>query len=72
MKAAPGNWLIVESTHLNEHKRHGLILEVHGPGGEPPYLVRWSDTGTESFFIPGPGTHILTAEELNPLHDHAG
>ncbi|MET9315829.1 DUF1918 domain-containing protein [Kribbella sp. NPDC003505] len=71
MHAVTGNWIIVESTHLNEHKRQGLIMEVHGPDGSPPYLVRWDDTGTESVFVPGPGTHILTAEQLEQLHDRA-
>jgi hypothetical protein len=64
MKAAAGDWVVVESTHLSEMRRHGQILEVHGPDGDPPYLVRWDDTGTETVFIPGPGAHIMTAEQL--------
>jgi hypothetical protein len=28
------------------------VLEVHGPEGTPPYLVRWDD-GHESLFFPG-------------------
>ncbi|MFI7063625.1 DUF1918 domain-containing protein [Kribbella sp. NPDC050124] len=70
MRASAGDWLVVEGTHLNEHQRHGHILEIHGPNGEPPYLVRWADTGTESLFAPGPGAHILTAEQMQHLHDH--
>lgn len=38
--------------------RDGEIVEVHGREGEPPYLVRWSDTGRESLFFPGPDSHI--------------
>jgi len=70
MKAVPGNWLVVESTHVNQPKRHGLILEVHGSDGEPPYLVRWSDNDAETLFVPGPGTHVLTTEQMQQLHGH--
>lgn len=62
MYAAPGSRLIVETTHLNEHKRHGVIVEVHGANGSPPYLVRWDDTGTESVYVPGPGAHIIAPD----------
>jgi hypothetical protein len=37
MKSTPGDWLMIEGTHLNDRKRHGLILEVHGPDGAPPH-----------------------------------
>jgi len=65
MKAVPGNWLVVESNHLDAPPRRGMILEVHGADGEPPYLVRWEDTGAETTFVPGPDTHVLTTEELH-------
>jgi hypothetical protein len=64
MKATPGDWLMIEGTHLNDRKRHGLILEVHGPDGAPPYLVRWDDSDTETVVIPSSGAHILTAEQV--------
>ena len=31
---------------------------VHGPDGAPPYVVRWSDTGHEALFFPGPDSVI--------------
>lgn len=70
MKAAPGNWLMIEGTHLNDPKRHGQILEVRGTDGAPPYVVRWDDTGTETVVIPTTGAHVLTAEEMQRLQDH--
>lgn len=69
MKAAPGNWLMIEGTHLNDPKRHGQILEVRGTDGAPPYLVRWDDTGTETVVIPTTGAHILTPEQLQQLQE---
>ncbi|TDU83953.1 uncharacterized protein DUF1918 [Kribbella voronezhensis] len=70
MKAAPGDWLMIEGTHLNDRKRHGLILEVHGADGAPPYLVRWDDSDAETVVVPGAGAHILTAEQMGRPHDH--
>lgn len=58
MKAVPGDRLVVMGTHLGEHPRDGEVLEVHGPDGGPPYLVRWSDDGHESLVFPGPDAHI--------------
>lgn len=63
MKAAPGDRLIVESTHVGEHPRDGEILEVHGKDGGPPFLVRWSDDGHESLVFPGPDARVHHSEE---------
>lgn len=58
MKAAAGDRIIVRSTHVGEPDRDGKILEVRGPNGAPPYLVRWSDDGHEGLLFPGPDTQI--------------
>ncbi|WP_079058172.1 DUF1918 domain-containing protein [Streptomyces cellostaticus] len=34
-------------------QRQGEIIEVRGPDGEPPYMVRFSD-GHEGLVYPGP------------------
>ena len=70
MKATPGDWLMIEGTHLSDPKRHGLILEVRGPDGAPPYLVRWDDSDAETVVIPSAGAHILTADEAKDLQKH--
>lgn len=62
MKAAPGDRIVVASTHVGEPARDGEVLEVHGKEGEPPFLVRWSDDGHESLVFPGPDAHITHAE----------
>jgi len=51
MKARVGDQLIVKGFHLGDPERKGVITEVHGANGAPPYLVRWSD-GRESSFFP--------------------
>ncbi|WP_327635225.1 DUF1918 domain-containing protein [Kribbella sp. NBC_00482] len=65
MRATAGNWLVVESNHRGAPSRRGLIVEVHGTDGAPPYLVRWYDTDAETLFFPGPDTHVLTTEQLH-------
>lgn len=36
----------------------GEILEVLGEGGEPPYVVRWSDDGHVSRIFPGSDAYV--------------
>jgi hypothetical protein len=57
MKAAVGDNLTVKAVHQGETDRRGVIVEVHGTNGEPPYLVRWQDEH-ESLFFPAAGTVV--------------
>lgn len=50
MKAQVGDRLIVKGVHLGDPERNGVITEVHGENGAPPYLVRWGDGRETSFF----------------------
>jgi hypothetical protein len=54
LRATPGDRLIIRGHHLGEPDRDGEILEVLGEEGAPPFKVRWSDTGREALFFPGP------------------
>lgn len=58
MIAAVGDHLLVHSTHVGETSRDGEIIEVRGPDGGPPYLVRWTADGHESLVYPGPDAEI--------------
>jgi hypothetical protein len=53
MSAQPGDRLVVHGHHLGEPERDAEILEVRGPDGGPPYLVRWQDTGVVATLYPG-------------------
>jgi len=55
MKAQAGDELVVKGRHVGDPDRTGVIIEVIGQAGGPPYLVRWSD-GHESSFFPTSGT----------------
>lgn len=58
MKAVVGDRLVVLTRHLDEHRRVGEIVEVHGADGEPPYVVRWEGHDDTAVVIPGPDAHI--------------
>ena len=58
MYADKGDRLVIRSQHVDEAVRDGEILEVRGPQGGPPYLVRWSDNGHESLTFPGPDAYV--------------
>lgn len=53
MKAAVGDQLHVHSRTVEETDRTGVILEVRGEFGDPPYRVRFDD-GHERLVYPGP------------------
>jgi hypothetical protein len=57
MQANVGDELTVKGRQLGIEDRHGLILEVHGDNGAPPYLVQWRDEH-ESMFYPSSDTVI--------------
>ncbi len=58
MKAHVGDKLIVKGLHVGDPERKGVITQVHGADGAPPYLVRWSD-GHESSFFPASDTTVV-------------
>jgi len=52
MKAVAGDRIVIRGTTVESTDRHGLILEVRGADGAPPYLVRFDD-GHETIMFPG-------------------
>lgn len=46
--------------------RDALVLDVQGMSGRPPYRVRWTDTGREDSFVPGPDVTIDRAGPTYP------
>ena len=57
MDAEVGDRLVVKGHRIGEGDREAVVLEVHGPAGGPPYLVRWRD-GHESVFVPSSDTVV--------------
>jgi hypothetical protein len=57
MKAKPGDRIIIAPPRIETPVREGEIVETRGPGGTPPFVVRWSD-GHEGLLFPGPGSGV--------------
>jgi len=56
--AHPGERIVVRGHHVGEPDREAEVLEVRHEDGSPPYIVRWSDTGQEGLFFPGPDAFV--------------
>ena len=63
MKAKVGDWYVLKGRTVEQSDRRGLITEVHGVNGAPPYVVLWLDTGHVATVIPGSDAIIVTAAE---------
>jgi hypothetical protein len=57
MKASVGDRVTVPGLHVGDATRCGEVIEVKGPDGTPPYVVRWDD-GHEVVFYPGPNAQL--------------
>ena len=51
MRAEVGDEIVVRGRHAGDEDRKGVVIEVHGEGGAPLYLVRWQN-GHDSVFMP--------------------
>jgi Domain of unknown function (DUF1918) len=59
VKAKVGDKIVIAGHHLGEPERDAEVLEVRGPDGEPPYLVRWAEDGHEGLFFPGTDASVV-------------
>ena len=62
MRAAVGDRIVIRGHRIGEKRRMGEILEIRGPGGTPPFVVRWGDTEHETIFFPGPDADLEPSE----------
>ena len=58
MRARVGDRIIIASHTVGRPVRDGEIVEVRGPGGGPPYLVRWTDNASMGLVYPGSDAHL--------------
>lgn len=63
MHAAVGDKLIIKGHHVGDHDRVGLVREIHGTGGQPPYVIEWSDEPGEHTFWPGSDASVEHFEQ---------
>jgi hypothetical protein len=53
MRVSVGDRIIIRACHTGDPTRDCEVLEVRGSDGEPPYVVRWGDSGHEAILYPG-------------------
>ncbi len=58
MQAKVGDRIVVRGRRVGQPERDAEVLEVRGPDGAPPYLVRWGDGGREALFYPGSDARV--------------
>ncbi|HWS92555.1 MAG TPA: DUF1918 domain-containing protein [Mycobacterium sp.] len=71
MKADVGDWLVIKGTTTELADQRGLITEVHGADGGPPYVVRWLANGHVATVFPGSDAVIVTAAEQQQADERA-
>ncbi|BBX99138.1 DUF1918 domain-containing protein [Mycobacterium lacus] len=70
MKANVGDWLVIKGTTTELADQRGLITEVHGTDGAPPYVVRWPNDHVTTVF-PGSDALVVTAAEQEQADERA-
>ncbi|MDI2129220.1 DUF1918 domain-containing protein [Yinghuangia seranimata] len=65
MHATIGDQLHVHGNAVGQADRIGEILEVRGPDGAPPYVVRFDD-GHTGLIFPGPDAEVEHAAAAVP------
>ncbi|WP_188193273.1 DUF1918 domain-containing protein [Nonomuraea sp. SYSU D8015] len=60
MQANVGDTLLVHGHNVGHGDRKAVIVEVRGPDGSPPFIVRFDD-GHESLVYPGPDAVVMPA-----------
>ncbi|NUS06491.1 MAG: DUF1918 domain-containing protein [Nonomuraea sp.] len=58
MNATVGDRLLVHGNTVGERERAGVIIEVQGMNGGPPYIVRFDD-GHTGLVFPGPDAVVV-------------
>jgi hypothetical protein len=71
MKANVGDWLVIKGTTTELADQRGLITEVHGADGAPPYVVRWLASGHVATVFPGSDAIVITAAEQQQADERA-
>jgi hypothetical protein len=66
MHASKGDRIIVHGHRTGEPSRECDVLEVHGDDGTAPFVVRWTDTGQEGIFFPGPDATVEHYDRASP------
>jgi hypothetical protein len=62
MRAKKGNRIVVRGRKVGDSGRSGVIVDVRGSDGGPPYLVRWDNDAGEHLIYPGSDALISASD----------
>jgi hypothetical protein len=71
MKADVGDWLVLKGTTTELADQRGVIMEVHGADGAPPYVVHWLSNDHVATVFPGSDAIVVTAAEQRRADERA-
>ncbi len=60
MRAETGDQILVHGRKVGDPERSGVIIDVRGDDGSPPFVVRWDDDPGEHLIFPGSDA-VITA-----------
>jgi hypothetical protein len=63
LRAQVGDRLVIRRHRVGEPDRDAEILEVRGPDGSPPFVVRWADDGRVGLLLPGSDAFVQHHED---------
>ena len=61
MQANSGDQIVVHGRKVGDSERTGVIIDVRGADGAPPYIVRWDGDPGEHLIFPGSDAVITHA-----------
>jgi hypothetical protein len=61
MRAESGDHIVVHGRKVGDPDRSGVIVDVRGDNGAPPYIVRWDGDAGEHLLFPGTDAVITPA-----------
>lgn len=64
MHAQVGDRIVVQPFGCGRPARTGEVVDVRGRSGEPPYVVRWVDTGMLALYFPGRDAHVFRIRKV--------
>lgn len=53
MKAKTGDKILTHGRRVGDPEREGVIIDVRGEDGGPPYVVKWEGDPGEHLIFPG-------------------
>jgi len=64
MRATVGDQLVGPGDGFGFGELIGIVTEIQGPDGEPPYMIHWYSDEHESLFFPDPERYWIRSHKV--------